>query len=106
LTDEIIQEISIYQQLGLIKKWKIWARKQETPPKKWKITSMEWKSGERPFLKREGPGISQRSNSTLECAVQIHYLEFVFSLSLSHIHTHPTYGNIGKNQWFFWGEIS
>jgi hypothetical protein len=98
LTDEIIQEISIYQRLGLIKKWKIWARKQETPPKKWKITSMEWKSGERPFLKREGPGISQRSNSTLECAVQIHYLEFVLSISLSlsltHTHTYsPTYGN-------------
>jgi hypothetical protein len=63
----------------------------------------------RPFLKMEGPGISQRSNSTLECAIQIHYLEFVLSLSLSlsHIHTYiPTYGIIGKNQWLFWGEIS
>jgi hypothetical protein len=59
----------------------------------------------RPFLKVEGPGISQRSNSTLECAIQIHYLEYV--LSLSHTHTYiPTYGTIGKNQWFFWGEIS
>jgi hypothetical protein len=63
----------------------------------------------RPFFKIEGPGISQRSNSTLECAVQIHYLEFVLSLSLSHTHTHRhthTYGTIGKNQWVFLGEIS
>jgi hypothetical protein len=30
-------------------------------------------------------------------------LEFVFSLSLS-LTSIPTYGTIGKNQWFFWGE--
>jgi hypothetical protein len=59
----------------------------------------------RPFLKMEGPGISQRSNSTLECAVQIHYLEFALSLSLSLslslIHTHPPMELLVKTNGFF-----